>query len=1120
MADSTKSQLERLRRSMATLESQRDEIGDDAIDPALSALKDQIASLEAIQLAEPGDTEERRIVTILFTDIVGSTSIAEKLDPEDWRTTISAVHKMAGNLVVQNGGRVLQYLGDGLLAVFGTEVASERDPERAIRAALEIISHLTALEVEPPLQMRAGVHTGLVVMGELGSFAKREFTATGDAMNLAARLQSAAPPDGVLISTDTFRYVRGLFDMVLQSPFKVRGRQELVQTYLVQQAKTHPYRMVARGVGGVKTRTIGRESQLRKLNDISREAIQNKKAVWSQIVGEPGVGKTRLLLDIAESMELLPTDFLWLRTQAVEGDTMQPYALVRRMWFERFQIVEDTPINEAESRWVKGITDLLGEGGEEEAHVLGLLVGLPFEGSPFIRAVRHDPVQMKGRAFVASRQLIRNARQIEPVVILIEDLQWADQASWDYITQVIMSEQVDEDAMQALLVFATARPEWKPTGDLQSRIGYHQMELPALNESDSLALVKELLQRAEIIPDEVVRLIVDRSDGVPYFAEEIINWFIDEGILDHHYEPWRFVPSLLDDSPLPTTLQHLLTTRLTSLVDIRTKALQYASVFGRTFWEGGLHSLGIRADEELLEGLERQGYLEAQPISSFMGEREWRFHHKLMRDVAYENILKKKRPALHKAAAAWIETQAGRAGRLEEFAGVLGEHSERAGETSEAADWYLRAGERSWSQGAVTESREFFDRTVELLPPNDRERLWRVLLDRDEVFGLLGEVEKRRADEELLLELAMDFDEPNRIAEAYYRRGLFLESLGDVRLAVKAYGEVIETAKRAGNVELEMLASAASVFSHIRLGELSVAADLADKALLALDQIKDEAIQARIMTNVAAFFNETGDLSTAASLYEQQIEINDRLGEKAGEAIGLSNLGYIFMQLGMYRQAQSVLQDALRINEALGARRQVAYALLNLGLAHCRIGDHDGAREWIVRVQSELGTLGDTFASAISHTYLGLCLEHSMNLSGAIESYRTALDIFMEAGLEGYVLDTTAGLARCKQAMGTEDEAIDHAQKLWEYLQEQGTKGLEFPIMAYQTCASIFNALGEGKKSKIVLEEGWNELMSRADKISDASWRESFLENVPEHRALSEMWDRRAGAPAHDEGGE
>jgi len=1110
MANSHEGQLERLRQSMATLESQRSEIGNDAIEPALNALRAQIAVLEASYLAEAGDTEERRIVTILFTDIVGSTSIAEKMDPEDWRTKISVVHEMAGKIVDRNDGRVLQYLGDGLLAIFGTETSSERDPERGINAALEIISNLPALDIEPPLQMRAGVHTGLVVMGELGSYAKREFTASGDAMNLASRLESSAPADGVLISHDTYRYVRGLFDMTLQAPFKVRGRQDPLQTYLVHQAKTHPYRMVTRGVGGVKARTIGRKAEINTLFSVCQEAVQTKGTAWNQIRGVPGVGKTRLLQDLAESLELLPTEFQWLKTQAIEGDAKRPYSLVRRMWFERFQIAEDSPIDEAEERWIKGIQDLLGTDAEEEAHILGLLAGLPFEKSRFTRALRHDPVQMRGRAFVISRLLLKQVRRKEPIVLLIEDLQWADQASWEYITHVIMSEQTDEDRGQALLVLATTRPEWKPPAELLSHPAFRLLDLPALSDADCRTLIEELLQRAEKLPDHVLKMIVERSQGVPYFAEEIINWLIDKGVLDLHVEPWEFKPSLLDEIPLPGTLQHLLTTRLSSLTEIQRKALEHASIFGRNFWEGGLSSLGTNPSSELLVGLERRGFIETQPVSSFAGKREWRFHHNLMRDVAYENILKKKRPSLHKEAAAWLESQAQLADRLEEFAGVLGDHCERAGELSEAADWYLRAGERAWSQGAVLESKEFYDHTVDLLPPNDRERLWRVLLNRDEVFGLLGEVEKRRADEELLLKLAIEFDDPGRLAEAYYRRGVFLQSSGDNRLALIAFEEALERARQAGNFDLEMTMLAWCVHCQSRLGELPAAAQRAEKALAGLDEIENESTRARIMTNSATFFTESGDISKAAQLYKGQIEINQRLGDKVGEAIGLANIGYIYLTLGLFENARSVLENSMKLHQAMGARRPSAYNFLNLGLVLCRIGEYKDAKHWIERAQYELDALGDTFAIGVSYTYLGLCLERAMKTEEACSSFQTARDILSENGLLIFMQDAIAGLVRCKIEMGSSKEALGHANGLWEHLQKQGSKGLEFPILAYLTCVNACEATGDNEKSKIALEDGWKELKKRADKISDQSWRKAFLENVPEHRALLEIWDRKA----------
>jgi tetratricopeptide (TPR) repeat protein len=231
------------------------------------------------------------------------------------------------------------------------------------------------------------------------------------------------------------------------------------------------------------------------------------------------------------------------------------------------------------------------------------------------------------------------------------------------------------------------------------------------------------------------------------------------------------------------------------------------------------------------------------------------------------------------------------------------------------------------------------------------------------------------------------------------------------------------------------------------------------------------------------------------------------------------------MQLGMFTQAQSFLHRALKLDEGLGALRAVVYTLLNLGLVECRIGDQAGAKTLITRAQSEVEPLGDTFAIAISHMYMGLCLEHSKNFSGAIRSYQTAHGIFQGTDLGGHAMDTTAGSARCKHALGFQQEALEHTREVWEYLQESGSKGLEFPILAYQTCANIFKAVDDEQQSASAVEEGWDELMSRADSISDASWRESFIENVPEHRVMSEMWDRQAGSPASrkredDDGGQ
>jgi len=275
MAESLQTQLEKLRLSISGLEAQRSVLGDEIVNPALAALRKQQAELEDQVAALTVPAEERRMVTILFMDMVGSTQLAEKLDPEEWRQIVTRLHATLGEVISTHHGTVAQFLGDGLLAFFGSKEASEHDPENAIRAALDGHAAVAKLDGSEKIQLRAGIHTGLVVLGDLGDAAHKEFTASGDAMNLAARLQSAAPPGGTLISHDTYRYVRGVFDLTHQPPLAVKGKSEPLQAYLVRRAKPRPFRSVSRGVAGIETRTIGREQEMQALQKAYLRAYEN-----------------------------------------------------------------------------------------------------------------------------------------------------------------------------------------------------------------------------------------------------------------------------------------------------------------------------------------------------------------------------------------------------------------------------------------------------------------------------------------------------------------------------------------------------------------------------------------------------------------------------------------------------------------------------------------------------------------------------------------------------------------------------------------------------------------------------------------------------------------------------
>jgi class 3 adenylate cyclase len=569
-------QREALQRSIDVLEAQRDILGDETVNLAQDTLRQKLQMLEEQATAQAAPVEERRMVTILFIDMVGSTSIAEKLDPEEWRQVVSKLHTALGEAVVVHHGTVAQYLGDGLLAFFGAKEASEHDPENAIRAALDGQTGVSDLFAER-VQLRAGIHSGLVVVGELGDATHQEFTASGDAMNLAARLQSAAPPGGILISHDTYRYVRGVFDLTPCPPLTVKGKSEPLQTYLVRRAKPRPFRSVTRGVAGVETRTVGREVEMQALQAAYIRAYEGHGMVWAQLVSEPGVGKSRLMADLSDWIDLREETVRLLRGRAFPDDANQPFALVRRMWFDRFQIADDTPLELAEAKWVERFKEFTGiDDYEEPAHALGLLVGLPFLNSPHIKGMRNDPAQVKGRALVVSRELFRAVRQEYPMVVLLEDLQWTDVASWEYLTDVFLG-RVDLETPNGLFILGAARPEWRPplelvelltpslTDQSASKNWGTQISLVPLSDLATRELAVELFQRAVDIPEQVIDILVERSEGVPYYAEEMVNWLIDHGILDTQSEQWRFLPERLKEQPLPATLQHLLLTRLSSL---------------------------------------------------------------------------------------------------------------------------------------------------------------------------------------------------------------------------------------------------------------------------------------------------------------------------------------------------------------------------------------------------------------------------------------------------------------------------------------------------------------------------------------------------------------------------
>jgi tetratricopeptide (TPR) repeat protein len=382
------------------------------------------------------------------------------------------------------------------------------------------------------------------------------------------------------------------------------------------------------------------------------------------------------------------------------------------------------------------------------------------------------------------------------------------------------------------------------------------------------------------------------------------------------------------------------------------------------------------------------------------------------------------------------------------------------------------------------------------------------LIDRDEVLVALGDSENRVEELTSLLHLAEELEEPTQLAEAYYRQAVFFENTGDEHKALEISHSALQAARKAGNQSLEMRVLTLMLICQTRLGELKVASALADDLLLRSRGLEDESVLARILTNVALYYSETGDIAKAIQLGERQIEINHRLGDRVGEAIGLGNVGYNYLQLGQFEKGRDALEQSLKLNEALGARRIRAYNLLNLGLCNWRSGDADSAQRVLEQALPEFETMCDAFGRGAGLSYMALALEHEEDLKDAMKYFTEAREILAELGIRGFEYDTIAGLARCSWGQGSKEESQKYATELWDYLSHNNAKGMEFPVWAYQTCATVFESYGDDKKSQDAIEAGYQTLMTQADNISNANLRNSYLETVPEHRAMIEMWNR------------
>jgi class 3 adenylate cyclase/tetratricopeptide (TPR) repeat protein len=1030
---------ERLLGAITALEGQRAVLGDAVVDTSVAPLRERLAALDAE--AERPPEEQRKLVTVLFADLVGFTAMSETMDPEDVRELTTSYFARWAEVVEGYGGMVEKFIGDAVLAVFGLPVASEDDPERAVRAALDMVAGLQRLndELEPRwgrrLSMRVGVNSGMALTTSLDE-RRGDFVVVGDVVNTASRLQSAAPEGGILISHDTYRHVRGVFDVQPQEPLRVKGKAEPLQVYVVLGAKRRAFRMAVRGVDDVDTPFLGRARELGVLQETLLDMATFGHLRVVTLVGEAGVGKSRLLFEFDNWVELLPERFGYFKARTSPASENHPYSLLRDLVATRFQVQESDPPSVVRDKVERAVCEVLGgdpDGAIVRAHFLGHLVGFDFSTSPHVAGAIRDARQLRDRGIAALADVLCATASQAPAVVLLEDLHWADDSSLNALAD-LSGRLLDHP----VFVICTARPgllERRPNwgGGLPDS---ERIELAPLTGDDAGRIVDAMLPGE--VPAELRRLVVEQAEGNPFYVEELVAMLVEDGVVARSGDRWE----LRSDGPLelrvPPTLTGVIQARLDVLSPPDRSVLQRASVVGRTFWDQAVAHVAAgehdpTVTEQALGVLRQRDMVFQSPRSAFDETREFLFKHALLRDVTYESVLRRDRRRYHSGTAGWLEQATERSERVDEYAAVIAEHHERAGELHSAARWYARAAARAAATFANAEAARFATRALELGPHDDVAWRFDLHLARERLHDLAGERPAQLGDLDALIDLADRLDDDALRATVWLRRAAYEAILGDYEAALAAGERAVDLAVAAGDKGLEAegeleqasvlwrraeydeatahlhrsreLADSAGrtataalavrslgIVAHVR-GQWSAANAYLGEALRLAKELGDERLEGQVVNSMGIVALDSGDFATARAHYQRSLEVKRRIGDRRGETSTLHNLGVLAAEVGDVAVARRYLRQALDASRATQDAEGESVALLVLGATAVASGDHVGARTLLERALPLLRELDDRQGESEALSFLAMVDHRQGDDAAAIERGRAAADL-------------------------------------------------------------------------------------------------------------------------------
>jgi predicted ATPase/class 3 adenylate cyclase len=816
---------------------------------------------------------ERRIVTILFCDVQGSTAAAARLDPEEWAEIMNGAFEHMIQPIYRYEGTVARLQGDGLLAFFGAPVAHEDDPERAVLAGLEIVAAIQPYKEQVhrrwkiDLNVRVGVNTGLVVVGEVGSDLRVEYTALGDAINLAARMEQHAQPGSVLVAEPTYRLIAPLFDVEVIDNLEVKGYTQTLRAFRPLRRKEQPGD--TRGLPGLSAPLIGRQEQMRNLQKAADQLQQGQGQVVS-IIGEAGLGKSRLVQELERQLRSSHPSIQWLEGRTLSYQSNLPFA----PFIDLLARFLDLPAQAAYPELLDRLYPIVRDKAGELAPFLGYLTGTQLDEQAAERIQYIQPQRLRATLFSKVGRLFELLLTHSSLVLYLDDLHWSDPTSIELLQSLLpLTERLPLMVITAFRPLQS-EPSWQYHQTAKENLGdrYQALQLQPLSEVESRQLVASLLN-IEDLPESVRSRILEKSEGNPFFVEEIIRSLLDGGHIIRENGRWRAAGEI-EKVKLPATLNGVITARLDRLPEDARRVLQAAAVLGREFSARVLSAVVPASDKPLFEHLDefqrRDLVREIQPHP----QQTFSFKHVLTQEAAYQSILLSNRRELHRMSAEAIED------RDPHAAAEIAHHLVEARLTGRAIPYLVQAGQQANQAYAAEEAIRYFRTALE-----------------------------------------SDASDPAQLVQIYEGLGSALTFTNRIPEALQVYQEMLAKAESNGSIAMQISAlnKLASV-TALNMGKFQEAETLLDQAEMLANQHHEKAGLPEANLLRCQICTARADFENVVYYMDQVVQIGQELDNQEYVAMGLNHVALSLIYLTRFKQAEERAREGLKTARQIGDR--------------------------------------------------------------------------------------------------------------------------------------------------------------------------------------------------------